>query len=186
MRQMDEYPWRLLEECLIISSFLVCHTLSSFHFLVSSFVSSQFEKISRCPTGDIALPRIKCSYPGLTGMVNLFWRPVPDVLSTWHLAEVIPGDWAGHISAVYDYSQSYNLKNTTRHHIRRLRNYLNPDFYTHLVQQFSELGWVFIAPSAGNQGQDKESAALLSRWVSRRLSWLHHTAHQRSSALYFH
>lgn len=82
---MDECPWRLLEECPIVSSFSMCHAPSSFYFLVSSFVSSSFEKLSRCPTGDVALPRIKCSYPGLIRMVNLFffplWRPVPDVLS---------------------------------------------------------------------------------------------------------
>lgn len=90
-----------------------------------------------------------------------------------------------HLCGLRLFSKLQSKKNTW-HHIRRLRNYLNPDFYTHLVQQFSELGWVFIAPSAGNQGQDKESAALLSRWVSCRLGWLHHTAHQRSSALYFH
>lgn len=43
---MDDWPSRLLEECPIASSFLVCHALSSFYFLVSSFVSSQFENIS--------------------------------------------------------------------------------------------------------------------------------------------
>lgn len=43
-RQMDSRPRRLLEECPIVSSFSACHALSSFYFLVSGFVSSQFKK----------------------------------------------------------------------------------------------------------------------------------------------
>lgn len=116
-RQMDDWPRRLLEECPIVSSFSVCHALSSFYFLVSSFVSSQSEKISRCPTGDIPLPRIKCSYPGLIRMVILLffplWRPIPDVLSTWHLAEAIP---VAHLCGLQPlHSKLQSEKHTTWH-----------------------------------------------------------------------
>lgn len=90
-RQMDSWLWRLLEECPIVSSFSACHALSSFYFLVSGFVSSQFKKGRSLPNRRhcSAKDKVLISRSNADGkhfflkkMHFPLRRPVPDVLST--------------------------------------------------------------------------------------------------------